>query len=140
MDITDIRLGNYKELRKRFRKMEDEQGIPERGELNRFGEFTGVNSRYLSHINNERKSIGHATARQLEEAFKLPHGWMDVDHLAGFVHMDSRAKEFGALAMRLYMKDPEGVRALLMKYMENQMFSENVRSKPTTKSSNKSAK
>ena len=123
MDITAIRFANYEELRKRFRQMEDEQGIPERGELNRFGKLTGISAPYLSHINCRRKEIGHQTARQLEEAFNLEHGWMDTDHIGGAIPMDARAKDFGNLAMRLYMADPEGTRAALMEYMEKKIFS-----------------
>lgn len=122
MDISSIRQANYLTLRKQFRKQEDAEGIPERGELTRFGALVGISPRYLSHINTERKHIGHAMARKFELAFKLPHGWMDLDHLGGAIHMDSRAKEFGALAMRLYMEDPEGTRAALMGYMEEKML------------------
>lgn len=121
-DITTIRYANFLELRKQFRKSEDSQGIVERGELGRFAEVLGISARYVSHINNRRKNIGHSTARQIETALKLPHGWLDVDHIGGAIPMDTRAKEFGNLAMRLYQQDPEGTRAALMAYMEMKML------------------
>lgn len=117
MNITEVRLRNLGELMKRFQQKEAAQGLPERGSLARFAESVGLSPAYLSHINNKRKSMGHATARQLESALKLPDDWMDVDHLSGAVHMDAAAREFGALAMKLYMDDPEAVRAVLMRYM-----------------------
>jgi hypothetical protein len=70
--------------------------------------------------------MGHACARKLEAAFKLPDGWMDADHLGGATVMDSRAKDFGSMAMRLYEQDPEGVRELLMHYMEDKLFNKKL--------------
>lgn len=112
------------ELKKKFAQKEAAQGIEERGMQKRFSAYIGVSPAYVSHMFTGVKPMGHMHARGIEEKLKLPSGWMDVDHLSGAVPMDSRAREFGALAMRLYMKWPEEVRALMMRFMEEKMFSE----------------
>lgn len=76
--IQHIRYVNMQALYKRFCAMYPDE--PERGMLRRFATYTHISPRYLSHIRNGRKAIGHNTARTLEQAFGLPESWMDVSH------------------------------------------------------------
>lgn len=76
--IQSIRYENMQALYKRFCAMYPDE--PERGMLRRFATYVKISPRYLSHIRNGRKAIGHNTARQLEIAFGLPEAWMDVSH------------------------------------------------------------
>lgn len=122
MDINEIRLKNYRELLLRFRRMEEEQGlVGERGLLRRFGEFTRVSPRFLSHVNNGRKNIGDDTARAFEAAFKLPHGWVDHDHVTGPMLGGRGEKEFIELALMLYRQSPIDAQAALMRFMADRL-------------------
>lgn len=47
MLITQIRFNNFTELKNRFRLKEAALGIPEYGELARFGDRVGISSKYL---------------------------------------------------------------------------------------------
>lgn len=76
--IQETRYRNMVALYKRFCAMHPNE--PERGMLRRFGQYVGVNPRYLSHIRNGRKAIGHNIARKFEVAFGKPESWMDVSH------------------------------------------------------------
>lgn len=76
--IQQTRYDNMQALYKRFCAMYPDE--PERGMLRRFAQYTHISPRYLSHIRNGRKAIGHGTARQFELAFGLPESWMDVPH------------------------------------------------------------
>jgi hypothetical protein len=82
MDINQIRFANYKYLFEQFKEMtrRDDPGAPEKGMMKLFGERVGVREAYMSHINTGYKNIGPKTARQFEEALKLPSGWMDQQH------------------------------------------------------------
>jgi plasmid maintenance system antidote protein VapI len=128
--ILDIRYRNYLELRKRLREIERDE-FPERGALTRFADKIGMPPRYVSHIHNKRKTIGHLIARRIEAAFDLPNGWLDVDHAAGSLIMDPAAREFSALAIRLYLRDPAGVRQALMRYMEARLDASEPAEKPS---------
>lgn len=81
-DIKRIRYQNYRSLFDEFkqqtwRRYPDQ---PEKGMLKLFSEKVGLSPRFLSHINNDRKAIGHGTARRIERGMKVPHGWLDQDH------------------------------------------------------------
>jgi len=80
MNIFDIRKENYRRLQAEFRLLPQEQRYPEHGALGRFGKFTGVAARYLTHINSGIKRLGDASCQKMEVAFKKPPGWMDEDH------------------------------------------------------------
>lgn len=120
MPIHDIRQRNYLALRARLREIEN-YAYSEHGSLARFAARCDISPHYLTHVNVLRKVIGSACAAKMEEGFGLPKGWMDVDHAAGAVVMDPQARDFAALAMRLYLRDPEGVRAALTDYMEKKL-------------------
>lgn len=122
MDINQVRLQNYRVLIEQFKNKEAARGEPERGYLNRFGAFVGISPRYLSHINNGRKNVGDATARQIEHAFKLPHGWMDHDHLAGPVAGSKAEREYVELALRLFRESPLDAQSVLLRYMSDRLM------------------
>lgn len=80
MIIREIRFANYMTLRSDHIAKEKAAGISPRGQHDRFSMKLQISARYLSHINNQRKFIGHCTARKIETALGLPMGWMDNDH------------------------------------------------------------
>lgn len=103
MDINEIRMGNYKALINKFQARADQRGLANHGLLKRFGEFSGLSPKYMSHINHNRKNIGGVIARKLEAAFDMPHGWLDN------IHENETRGEFGdeqkfmqALLLRAY--------------------------------------
>lgn len=123
MDVNEIRMRNYKALMLQFRNKELDRGEPERGLLNRFGQHTGVSPRYLSHVNNGRKHLGADTCRRMEEAFRLPHGWMDQDHLGGSAPGTRAEREYLELALKLFRESPVEAQAVLLRYMSDRMMS-----------------
>lgn len=114
---------NYKTLMQQFRNRELDRGEPERGVLNRFGEFTGISPRYLSHVNNGRKHLGADTCRRMEESFRLPHGWMDQDHLGGPAPGTRAEREYLELALKLFRESPVEAQGVLLRYMSDRMMS-----------------
>lgn len=99
MDSTTARQTNFLELFRQFREKHADQ--PDRGMLKKFAEALGLSERYLSHVKCGRKPIGHATARHIEEALKLPTGWMDVPHTE-LEPRSSSEKQFVEMALALY--------------------------------------
>ena len=108
-------------LMAQFRDRELARGEPERGVLNRFGKFTGVSPRYLSHVNNDRKHLGADVCRRIESAFRLPHGWMDNDHLGGPGAGTRAEREFLELALKLYRESPVDAQGVLLRYMADRI-------------------
>jgi hypothetical protein len=123
MDINEIRMRNYRLLTQQYRTRALDRGEPERGLLNRFGEFTGVSPRYLSHVNNGRKHLGAETCRRMEQAFKLPHGWMDQDHLGSPAPGTRAEREYLELALKLFRESPLEAQGVLLRYMSDRMLS-----------------
>lgn len=121
-DVNALRQRNYKALMLQFRQQEAAKGEPERGLLNRFGKFVGISPRYLSHINNSRKAIGAQTARQIEQAFGLPDGWMDHDHIGGSPTASRAKREFLELALQLYRQSPVEAQSLLLRYVADRII------------------
>lgn len=135
MDVNEVRLLNYKTLLKQFLEKGLDRGEPERGVLNRFGEFIGVSPRYLSHINNGRKHVGAETCRRIEQAFRLPHGWMDHDHIGGGAATNTRAeREYLELALKLFRESPVEAQSVLLRYMSDRMLARSVNLPPEEKS------
>jgi hypothetical protein len=129
MDINQIRFQNYRTLMAQFRAAELDRGEPERGLLNRFGKRTGISPRYLSHVNNARKHLGGDTCRRMEQSFKLPHGWMDHDHLAGPASSTRAEREYIELALKLFRESPVEAQAVLLRYMGDRMMRPEASSK-----------
>ena len=117
MEISEIRMRNYKSLLLMFRDRPDQAGLPEHGLFTRFAEKAGVSARYLSHINNDRKNIGTATARRMEEGFNLPVGWMDNDHEGNSDTLTAAEREHVATSLKLFRESPIEAQAVLMQYM-----------------------
>lgn len=130
MDVNEIRMRNYKILMQQYRTRELDRGEPERGLLNRFGEFTNISPRYLSHVNNGRKHLGAETCRRMEQAFKLPHGWMDQDHLGGPAPGTRAEREYLELALKLFRESPLEAQSVLLRYMGERMIGASTTEKP----------
>lgn len=134
MDVTEIRLRNYRTLFEQFKlRDEREHGGAVRGTLRRFGEFIGINGRYLSHVSNGRRTIGNDTARKLELAFNLPHGWVDQDHVGGTQLQSNAEREFIELALRLFRASPIEAQSVLLRFAADRLLGEAVapRASPT---------
>ncbi len=69
MNTNDIRLERLLQL------------IQEHGQT-KVANLVGIESSYISQLKNPNnpKKIGEKLARRIEDAFHLPHGWMDVLH------------------------------------------------------------
>jgi hypothetical protein len=82
MDVSEIRYLNFRYLFEQFKTTarDHDPGAPDKGMMKAFGERLGIKQAYMSHINTRYKGIGALTARQMEKALKLPHGWMDQQH------------------------------------------------------------
>jgi hypothetical protein len=143
MDITEIRYRNFKSLFEQFKEMvrRDDPGAPDKGMLKLFGDRVGVREAYMSHINTKYKGIGPTTARKIEEAFKLSHGWMDQQHerkaraeqdATAPVHVsaeqapeptDADELAFLETAIQLYRNDPIRAQTALLKAMSSKFKS-----------------
>lgn len=109
--IQHIRYVNMQALYKRFCAMYPDE--PERGMLRRFGQYTHISPRYLSHIRNGRKAIGHNIARQLEQAFGLPESWMDVSHDGIDSNASNTEHSFLMRALAAHRANPAAAEAAL---------------------------
>lgn len=69
MDIYEIRLANFKRL-------EDKHG------RQRVMEKLNMDKSQASQLLTGLKNMGPGIARRIEKAFDLPHGWMDLRHIA----------------------------------------------------------
>jgi transcriptional regulator with XRE-family HTH domain len=106
-DIKKIRLENLNFLYDRM--VEQFPNEPEHGMLRRFGQRVGVSPAYLSHLRNDRKNVGHATARKIEAAFRLEEGWMDSSHDV-VADVDAATRE----AMTLFSGASAGVKEAMI--------------------------
>jgi hypothetical protein len=144
MDINSIRFKNFKVLFERFKDevRRDDPGAPEKGMMKAFGEKLGVREAYMSHINTQYKNIGPKTARLMEEALKLPHGWMDQQHenrrepepvAPAPAHADGEQSaslanptdadelEFLETVVDFYRRDPLAAQSAIMRAMRNKL-------------------
>ena len=118
--VHDIRFKNYQALRAKFRA-DEPADCEDRGALVRFADYMKIESKYLSHIDHRRKPIGNNIAIKLEDKFGLTRGWLDIDHGDGTLVMDAETREFANLVMRLFLRDRDGVRSVVMGYMEQRL-------------------
>lgn len=124
MDIFGIRMRNYEVQFVEFGARQDQRCLPKHGQLVRFAQASGTSGRYLSHINNRRKRIGDALARQLELGLGLPSGYMDnVHEKQGEDDNEScdrpvgdAERKFVGNAIRLFRDNPLGVQEALLDY------------------------
>ena len=118
MDSTEQRHANFMVLYKEFREARAE--LPDRGMLKLFAEHIGTSDRYLSHIKCNRKQIGSATARQIEEAMGKPHGWMDQKH----GDLDPRTiheRAFMETALALFRDKPAEAQAIMTTMLKDRL-------------------
>jgi hypothetical protein len=140
MDISEIRYKNFEHLFEQFKEetRRVDPGAPDKGMLKLFGARLGIREAYMSHIKTKFKNIGPTTARQIEQALGLAHGWMDQQHgkkratepapapapQAGVAApaeipetTDADEIEFLENAILLYRKDPLGAQNALLRVM-----------------------
>ena len=110
-DVHAVRMARYQELRSEFEASPVEQGQPAHGRLRRFAAHTGMSERYLSHIDNGRKSIGAATARKLERAMNKPANWLDTPASVGTNESEGIIQD---LALRAWRMDSRATHAALL--------------------------
>lgn len=134
MDIVQIRFRNFRDLLEQFKETtrKDDPAAPEKGMLKLFGDRVGVREAYMSHINTRYKGIGPATARKIEQALGLSHGWMDQVHnkksrtsaqedpAKSAEHLepiDSDERTFLEASLTLYRSDPIRAQNMLIEAM-----------------------
>lgn len=109
--VTEARMENFRVLFKKFR--DDRATEPDKGMLKAFSDLVGVSDRYLSHIKNGRRAIGHSLARKIEEAFKLPEGWMDRLH-ADTEPKGTSERDFIEVMLALFRASPDSARRMMI--------------------------
>jgi hypothetical protein len=132
MDVSEIRYRNFRYLFEQFKTTarNKDPDAPDKGMMKAFGERLGIKQAYMSHINTRYKGIGTLTARQMEKALKLPHGWMDQQHdeprrtvaapapvVTESVINDADELAFVEAAVQAYRMDPVSAQAALMRLL-----------------------
>lgn len=110
MDASKTRRENFIVLLSAFRAEHADK--PDRGMLKLFSEKLDISDRYLSHVKCGRKEIGHANARKIEEACKLPAGWLDQTH-GELEPRDLHERAFIETAMALYRSNAAEAQAMM---------------------------
>jgi hypothetical protein len=59
----------------------------------------------------------------MEGAFRLPHGWMDHDHLGSPAPGTRAEREYLELALKLFRESPLEAQGVLLRYMSDRMLS-----------------
>jgi hypothetical protein len=122
MDSRQIRHKNFKKLFDDF--IDQHSHLPQRGMLKLFAQRLNLSDRYLSHINCNRKNIGNATARAIEEQLKLPRGWMDREHdMFNMLNMpiDDKEKLFIETALVLFRAQPNEAREMMIELLRQRL-------------------
>lgn len=80
--VKEIRKANFDFLFEQFKERVRQSwpSEPEKGMLKRFAEELGISDAFMSHVKTGRKPIGDKTAKKIEDALRLGHGWMDESH------------------------------------------------------------
>jgi hypothetical protein len=130
MDTATIRHINFMALYKAFR--DERSHLPERGMLKLFAEEVEISDRYLSHLKHNRKNIGAAIARQIEDRLHLSHGWMDNRHdqPATTQPADELEANFLSTAQALYRSAPAEARAMMLEFLKRKLEPEPVANEP----------
>ena len=118
MNASETRHANFMELFRQFR--ERNATLPDRGMLKLFAEHLGMSDRFLSHIKCNRKAIGHAVARQIEDASGKLEGWLDQPHK----DLDPKSlpeRDFLETALALYRDDPAGAGSLMTEMLKQRL-------------------
>ncbi len=96
---------------------EEKRGLKPYGRISRFSEAAGMDSRYMSHVVNGRKPLGHASCRTIEHSLGLPNGWLDTPHgaqVAASSPLTDGERDFIDRALALYRPDPTGTLSALL--------------------------
>ncbi len=105
MDVTSIRYTNFRALFGRYKA--EHPHIPEHGSVKKFSEFIGISERQVSFLRTRSRNIGPATARRIEDAFGLQHGWMDVRHDSQTEPKTLSEQRFIEAMLAIYRSNPE---------------------------------
>lgn len=138
--VSEIRHANFLLLFEMFKHQvwatwPDE---PERGMLRKMSKAHGLSERWLSHVKVGRKTVGHNTARKLEELFGLSVGWMDRDH-SGDAPRSKAEDKFIASALMLYRMAPAAAQKEMLSMMRERL-TDNPDERPVKKAASKAAK
>ena len=120
--VSETRKRNLLWLRKQFeedllRKFPDE---PRLGLDKKFSERIGLNPKYFGHIKQGRRNVGNALARNVEETFRLPVGWMDVSH-ADTAGGTEEEDQLVSSVLALYRTNPDATRAMILRALQDHM-------------------
>jgi transcriptional regulator with XRE-family HTH domain len=120
--VSEIRKRNLLWLRARFqedrqRKFPDE---PAAGMDKKFAERIGLNPKYYGHIKNDRRSVGNALARQVEEAFAMPVGWLDAAHSESAGKSEDENEVVSAI-LTIYREQPDEARRVVMRALQEHL-------------------
>ncbi|MES2535789.1 MAG: hypothetical protein V4632_07930 [Pseudomonadota bacterium] len=119
MNSAQIRHKNFQKLFANF--IAGHPDAPQRGMLKLFAERLGLSDRYLSHIKCNRKNIGNAIARTIEERLQLPHGWMDREHDMLSMPADAKEKLFLETALTLFRAQPLEAREMMIDLLRQRL-------------------
>ena len=107
-EIKQIRLENLKAL------IEQMGG---HGAQRKLSDVTGISSQYINNLLRGDRVIGEKTARKIEQALKLPDGWMDrssdVQKPANYVELDEEVLRLAFVIQSLSSKDRAVLQALV---------------------------
>jgi hypothetical protein len=118
MTASEIRLKNFLALFAAFKARNAH--LPDKGMLKLFAQHVGGDDRHFSHIKNGRKGIGHALARQIEEAEGKPEGWLDREH-GGLEPRDLHERAFMETALALYRTSPAEAQAKMTDFLKTRL-------------------
>lgn len=94
--------------------------LPDKGMLKLFAQHLGADDRHLSHVKNGRKGIGHALARQIEQAEGLPEGWLDREH-GDLEPRDLHERAFLETAIALFRTSPAEAQAKMVDLLKDRL-------------------
>ena len=123
MDVSTSRHVNFMNLFKQFRDARPDE--PDRGMLKKFALHLGMSERFLSHVKCDRKQIGHALAREIEDALTLPHGWMDQEH----TDLDPKSmaeRVYIETMLALFRSDPGRAQLMMLDQLKQRMGGSNT--------------
>lgn len=138
--VSEIRHTNFLLLFEMFKRQvwaswPDE---PERGMLRKMSKTYGLSERWLSHVKVGRKTVGHNTARKLEDLFGLSVGWMDQEHY-GDAPRSKAEDQFIASALMLYRMAPAAAQKEMASLMRERL-TDQTNERPTKKAPSATAK
>lgn len=97
---------------------------PMKGMLASFAARCNESPAYLSHVKNDRKAVGTALARSLEQSMGKPVGWMDNDH-GGEAPASMSEKEFLESWRALHRQTPDEATQALLRFVRERLSAVN---------------